>query len=238
MLRIYIILTFYLFIVLFYLLYINHMVSSYTEGFSGVVVTSQDPVGQCYECGVFYSKLLSIPDATQIMQEITAINGLYDSFFASLDTFLQEEQTICANVATISDFIDCITKYVNDLSCPVGFTQADCVTRSNLLSTIISKASLCPPDNVTCKTLSDFIANLVTVIASIKEDYATCKKNFAASDSACVKQYVTSITTNINANNSAANKSANDNVTLVTQADLKKALFENTTYVTTLGYKG
>ena len=89
-----IIMTFYIFIVLFYLLYVNYMIGAYSnysdigdgiESFSGVVVTTENPMGQCFECTAFYSQLLGIDDATTIMTSITAYNGLFDSFFDSLD---------------------------------------------------------------------------------------------------------------------------------------------------------
>jgi len=231
------ILIFYLFIVAFYLLYINHMVSSYTENFSGIIVTTNNPVGQCYECTAFYSQLLGLTDSSQIMPEMTALNNLFDNFFASLDTFLQDQKTICENVATISDFIDCMTNYVNKLPCPVGLTQADCVIRNNILTTIISKANICS-DGGNCKTLSDFTENIVIVLASIKEDYATCKNNFANATSACVKQYSDVISINQAGNTDTENQQANDESTLMTKADLNNALFDTTTYITTIGYKG
>jgi len=253
-----IIMTFYIFIVLFYLLYVNYMIGAYSnysdmgdrlgtgmgngiESFSGVVVTTENPMGQCFECTAFYSQLLGIDDATTIMTSITAYNGLFDSFFDSLDTFLQTDKTVCPNVATIQEYVDCLTKYVNNLTCPVGFAPADCVIRENLLSKIVSKAMICTPPSRICKTLGDFQENFVATLASIKEDYAQCKKNFANPDAVCVKQYGDAINARVSGENAAAfaaGAGTNPATTLVTKQDLNNAMYDMTTYVTTIGYKG
>lgn len=219
------------------MIYVYYLLNNRVENFTGVVVTTEDPTGQCYECMDFYSPVLNISDTKQLLPTIKILNDFYDAFFDALDKFLQEEKSICKNVATISDYIDCITKYVNGLPCPTDISVADCRLRLNLLSKIISKSNVCPGDKV-CKTVEEFRDNIVANIASIKEDYALCRAAFETADTQCVKRYLETIATRIKAMNVTANKQIDDETTVLTRADLNKALYDMTTYVTTAGYKG
>lgn len=219
------------------MVYVYYLLDNTVEHFRGVVVTTEDPLGQCYECMDFYSPVLNISDTQQLIPTIGILNEFYDAFFAALDKFLQEQKTICAESKSISDYIDCITKYVNGLSCPTDMTVADCKLRLNLLTKIISKANICPGGKV-CRTVEEFHDNMVTHVASIKEDYALCKSAFESADTACVKRYLETIETRIKAMNVTANKQIDDETTLMTRGDLNRAMYDMTTYVTTIGYKG
>lgn len=233
----YIAIGFYILILILYMIYVYYLLNRTVENFSGVVISTDDPIGQCYECMDFYSPVLNISDTQQLLPTIKILNEFYDTFFASLDKFLQEQKTICPGAGTISDYINCITKYINSMSCPTDLTTADCRLRLNLLSRIVTKSNICPGDRA-CKTVEEFHDNLVANVASLKEDYATCRAAFETADTPCVKRYIETITTKINAMNVTANKQIDDETTLLTRADLNKAMYDMTTYMATIGYKG
>lgn len=227
-------LVFYVLLLVAVIWYVN---TSVYEHFGGIVVTTANPVGQCFECTAFYSSILASADATKVVENVKTLNVLIDSLFAALDTFMAQKKTICKNVATIADYIDCITLYVTKAACPAGFTPADCVLRSSLLSTVISKSTQCSGGK-TCTQVADFEKNLIANIALLKDDYQQCKTNFAATDTVCVQQYGNAITTRVNSENIAAGQTVNDGITLVSRAELAKKMYDMSTYATTAGYKG
>lgn len=219
------------------MIYVYYLLNKSVENFSGIVVTTDDPIGQCYECMDFYSPLLNLTDSSELLSGITILNDYFDNFFDGVDKFLQDQKTICSNVATISDYIDCLTKQINNLPCPTDLSPASCKIRLNLLSKIIGKATLCGEEK-TCKTIEEFHDNLVTIVASVKEDYNKCRNAFTSIDNGCVKKYSEIITLKNQTANMRLNKQIDDDTTLLTKSDLNKAMYDMTTYVTTIGYKG
>ena len=207
------------------------------ERFSGIIVTTDDPIGICYECMDFYSPLLNLTDSGDLLSGISVLNDYYDQFFNEIDKFLQEQKAICPNVDTISGYIDCLTKRITDLPCPTDLSPASCKIRLNVLSRIIGKTTICKDDKA-CKTVDEFHDNLVTNVASIKEDYAKCRNAFTSLESGCVKKYSEIITLKAQNENMKLNKDIEDETKLMTKSDLNKALYDMTTYVTTFGYKG
>lgn len=246
----YFLLWLYVLILLLFSLYLSLSIKEYFTTVGGIVITTDNKSGQCFECMTFYSDALALQDAVQIIPYINSQNIFIQSIFDALDTFLQNRKTLCVSEdkapLTVDKYLSCLTDYINNVSCPLNISKAGCKIKNTILSTLTSKSINCGTKTVfvkgnaiepaICKTVEELEKNILNNLINLKTDFAICKDNFATTDTLCVSQFASNISNRLQKENIEAAKTANDKNILISKADLNKTMFDINTMIATQNY--